>query len=481
MKTLKLFLIISILIPVNLIAQSKREDRISQERTRNWQYESICFQSGGAGSSYLVQITSYVADLKQAQAAAKRDAIHAVFFKGISGNNLGCTTKEPLIPNAVYEDNFQYFEDFFFNSQAFNQFATIPSGSAEPGFEKLKKSKTYKITHIVSVNVETLRERLEADKIIEGLGDGLESAGGPLPIIMVFPSDIWMDANGYMNKLDNQGVTVYAPDYKAALLNPELGTAIRTLENLLGERGYSPVKLSEEIKKLAEDDAIANSVEGGQGGGSESSILEDILAVARPDIRWDVTYTKQTNGIQNWLDYGIEAIDAYTGKNFALADDSGPKSMSASTSELLRQAVADKMDDFLSEHQDHFNEIIEKGREISLDIRRFDSFDYYFNDDVEFKGREMELQSLIRSYLGSIARDKAFNFNATENKITVKQLRIDVSEEVEDLFGDGMTTEPLDASKFAGKLSRFIKKQFGFPSKVVSKGVGGAIIYVGEK
>jgi len=65
MKTLKIFLIISILIPVNLIAQSKREDRISQERTRNWQYESICFQSGGAGSSYLVQITSYVADMKQ--------------------------------------------------------------------------------------------------------------------------------------------------------------------------------------------------------------------------------------------------------------------------------------------------------------------------------------------------------------------------------------------------------------------------------
>jgi len=40
--------------------------------------------------------------------------------------------------------------------------------------------------------------------------------------------------------------------------------------------------------------------------------------------------------------------------------------------------------------------IIEKGREISLDIRRFDSFEYYFNDDIEFKGREMELQTLIR-------------------------------------------------------------------------------------
>ncbi|MGY8887269.1 MAG: DUF6175 family protein [Flavobacteriales bacterium] len=480
MKMLKIFLVLSILAPVNLFAQTKREDRITQERTRSWQYESVCFQSGGAGSSYLVQVTSYVADLKQALPQAKKNAIHAVLFKGIAGNNLGCSTKEPLIPNGVYEDNFQYFEDFFYNTEVYNQFATVPSGTSEPGTEKLQR-KMFKVPFVVSVNVETLREKLEFDKILEPLGDGLEAAGGPKPIIMVFPSDIWLNQNGYMKTIDNQGATIYVPDYQAALLNPELGTAIRTLEDLLGERGYNAVKLSEEISKLAEDDAIANAVEGRYGGASESSVLEDILAVARPDIRWDVTFTKNTNGIQNWIDYGIEAIDAYTGKRFAGADGTGPKTMSASTSELLRQAVADKMDDFLSEHQDYFNEINEKGREISLDIRRFDSFEYYFNDDVEFKGRELELQALIRGFLGSIARDKAFNFNATENKIIVKQLRIDLAEEVEDLFGEGMITEPLDASKFAGKLSTFIKKQFSYPSKVVSKGVGGAIIYIGEK
>ena len=55
-----------------------------------------------------------------------------------------------------------------------------------------------------------------------------------------------------------------------------------------------------------------------------------------------------------------------------------------------------------------------------------------------------------------------------------------MSEEVEDLFGDGNYREGY-INTLTGKLSRFIKKQFGYPSKVVPKGVGGAIIYVGEK
>jgi hypothetical protein len=189
----------------------------------------------------------------------------------------------------------------------------------------------------------------------------------------------------------------------------------------------------------------------------------------------------ETNGIQNWVEYGIEAIDAYTNKSVAVEDGSGPKSMSASESDLIRQAVSDKMDAFLNEHQTYFDNIVTNGREISLELRRFDSFEYYFNDDVEFKGREMELSSLIRSYTGSISKDKNFSYNATENRIDIKNLRIEMTEEVEDLFGDGLTTESVDAAKFAKKISRFIKKNFGYPSKITPFGLGKARITIGEK
>ncbi len=481
MKFLKICIIALLIVPINsLLSQTNSNRRVTEERTRNWQYESICSESGGTGSSYLIQVTSYVGDVRLALNQAKKNAIHAVLFKGVAGNNLGCTAKEPLIINGVYNDNFEYFEDFFYNTRQYNQFATAPSGTAESS-EKLKR-KMNKVTFIISVNVDELRKKLEYDKIIEPMGAALGGGSGMKPTIMIFPSDGWLKDNGYAKFVDNQGVKTLVPDYASALLDKNLNIAISTLDKMVSERGYPTVRLAETMKSISQGDAMDNAVEGRDGGAQETSILDELLNVAKADITWKVTWSVETNGIQTWVSYGIDALDSYTNKSIGVANDDGPKSMSASVGALLRQAVTDKMDGFLARHQDHFKNIAENGREIALDFRRFDSFEYYFNDDVEFKGREMEFSSLIRGFVGSIAKDRNFSFNPGENKIGITQLRIEMNEEVEDLFGGGdPVIEPMDATKFAKKISSFIKKQFGYPSKVTTIGLGKARITIGEK
>lgn len=481
MKYLKIHIIVLLLIPINsLFSQTNSNRRVTEERTRNWQYESICSESGGAGSSYLIQVTSYVGDLRLALNQAKKNAIHAVLFKGVAGNNLGCTAKEPLIKNGVYNDNFEYFEDFFYNTRQYNKYATSPSGTAESS-EKLKR-KMNKVTFIISVNVDELRKKLEYDKIIEPMGAALGGGSGMKPTIMIFPSDGWLKDNGYAKFVDNQGVKTLVPDYASALLDKNLNIVISTLDKMVSERGYPTVRLAETMKSISQGDAMDNAVEGRDGGVQETSILDELLNVAKADITWKVTWSVETNGIQTWVSYGIDALDSYTNKSIGVANDDGTKSMSASVGALLRQSVTDKMDAFLSKHQDHFKNIAENGREIALDFRRFDSFEYYFNDDVEFKGREMEFSSLIRGFVGSIAKDRNFSFNPGENKIGITQLRIEMNEEVEDLFGGGdPVIEPMDATKFAKKISSFIKKQFGYPSKVTTLGLGKARITIGEK
>lgn len=481
MKFLKICIIALLIVPINsLFSQTNSNRRVTEERTRNWQYESICSESGGTGSSYLIQVTSYVGDVRLALNQAKKNAIHAVLFKGVAGNNLGCTAKEPLIINGVYNDNFEYFEDFFYNTRQYNQFATAPSGTAESS-EKLKR-KMNKVTFIISVNVDELRKKLEYDKIIEPMGAALGGGSGMKPTIMIFPSDGWLKDNGYAKFVDNQGVKTLVPDYASALLDKNLNIAISTLDKMVSERGYPTVRLAETMKSISQGDAMDNAVEGRDGGAQETSILDELLNVAKADITWKVTWSVETNGIQTWVSYGIDALDSYTNKSIGVANDDGPKSMSASVGALLRQAVTDKMDGFLARHQDHFKNIAENGREIALDFRRFDSFEYYFNDDVEFKGREMEFSSLIRGFVGSIAKDRNFSFNPGENKIGITQLRIEMNEEVEDLFGGGdPVIEPMDATKFAKKISSFIKKQFGYPSKVTTIGLGKARITIGEK
>ena len=481
MKFLKICIVALLIIPINsLFSQTNSNRKVTEERTRNWQYESECFESGGAGSSYLIQVTSYVGDVRLALNQAKKNAIHAVLFKGVAGNDIGCTAKEPLIKNGVYNDNFEYFEDFFYNTRQYNQFATLPSGSAE-STEKLKR-KMYKATYAISVNVDDLRKKLEYDKIIEPMGAALGGGSGMKPTIMIFPSDGWLKDNGYAKFVDNQGVKTLVPDYTSALLDKNLNIAISTLDKMVSERGYPTVRLAETLKSISGGSALDNAVEGRDGGAQETSILDELLNVAKADITWKVTWSVETNGIQKWVSYGIDALDSYTMKSIGVANDDGPKSMGASVGALLRQAVTDKMDGFLARHQDHFKNIAENGREIALDFRRFDSFEYYFNDDVEFKGREMELSSLIRGFVGSIAKDRNFSYNPGENRIGITQLRVEMNEEVEDLFGGGdPVIEPMDATKFAKKISSFIKKQFGYPSKVTTIGLGKARITIGEK
>ena len=481
MKFIKICIVALLIVPINsLFSQTNSNRKVTEERTRNWQYESICSESGGTGSSYLIQVTSYVGDLRLALNQAKKNAIHAVLFKGVAGNNLGCTAKEPLIKNGVYNDNFEYFEDFFYNTRQYNQFATSPSGSAESS-EKLKR-KMNRVTFIISVNVDDLRKKLEYDKIIEPMGAALGGGSGLKPTIMIFPSDGWLKDNGYAKFVDNQGVKTLIPDYTSALLDKNLNIAISTLDKMVSERGYPTVRLAETLKSISSGSAMDNAVEGRDGGAQETSILDELLNVAKADITWKVTWSVETNGIQKWVSYGIDALDSYTIKSIGVANDEGPKSMGASEGALLRQAVTDKMDGFLARHQDHFKKIAENGREIALDFRRFDSFEYYFNDDVEFKGREMEFSSLIRGFVGSIAKDRNFSYNPGENKIGITQLRIEMNEEVEDLFGGGdPVLEPMDATKFAKKISSFIKKQFGYPSKVTTIGLGKARITIGEK
>ena len=482
MKFIKICIVALLIVPINsLFSQTNSNRKVTEERTRNWQYESICSESGGTGSSYLIQVTSYVGDLRLALNQAKKNAIHAVLFKGVAGNNLGCTAKEPLIKNGVYNDNFEYFEDFFYNTRQYNQFATSPSGSAESS-EKLKR-KMNKVTFIISVNVDDLRKKLEYDKIIEPMGAALGGGSGMKPTIMIFPSDGWLKDNGYAKFVDNQGVKTLIPDYTSALLDKNLNIAISTLDKMVSERGYPTVRLAETMNSLNQGSQMDILVEGRDGGSGETlSMLDELLNTAKADITWKVSWTVETNGIQKWVSYGIDALDSYTMKSIGVANDDGPKSMGASVGALLRQAVTDKMDGFLARHQDYFKNIAENGREIALDFRRFDSFEYYFNDDVEFKGREMEFSSLIRRYIGSIAKNKNFSFNPGENNIDVSQIKIEMEIEEEDLFEEGkFDMVPNDAKKFADKISRFIKKQFGYPSKVTPLGLGKARITIGEK
>lgn len=135
------------------------------------------------------------------------------------------------------------------------------------------------------------------------------------PTIMIFPSDGWLMDNGFAKFVDNQGVKTLIPDYTSALLDKNLNIAISTLDKMVSERGYPTVRLAETLKSINQGSAMDNAVEGRDGGSGETlSMLDDLLNTAKADITWKVSWSVETNGIQKWVSYGIDALDSYTMK-----------------------------------------------------------------------------------------------------------------------------------------------------------------------
>ena len=61
----------------------------------------------------------------------------------------------------------------------------------------------------------------------------------------------------------------------------------------------------------------------------------------------------------------------------------------------------------------------------------------------------------MRGFLGTIAKDRNFSFDASGTKIDVKSLRIPLSEEIEDFFSGEMISQPLDAEKKKSPIWRY--------------------------
>lgn len=57
------------------------------------------------------------------------------------------------------------------------------------------------------------------------------------PTLMVVPSDLWCNQNGYVQEYDNQGIITIMPDYQAALMNNvDLKLVIAKINDLMAER-----------------------------------------------------------------------------------------------------------------------------------------------------------------------------------------------------------------------------------------------------
>ena len=291
------------------------------------------------------------------------------------------------------------------------------------------------------------------------------------PTIMILPSDVWCNTNGFMIEYDNQGTKVKVPDYKRAFQeSADLLLVISKINGLMADRGF-PLKNAESVLKSIANESAEDAMLTSKGGASVAeSPVDKLKKTAKADIIMQLTWTVNTTGPKKSVTFNLQGLDSYTDKQIATAAGTGAPSFSAELPVLLEEAVLAHLDNFNSSLQAHFDDMFENGREITIKIKKFDSWESDF--ETEFSGKE--LGDIIEDWLTkNTVKGRFSTTDATENMMFFEQVRIPLYD---------ATGKAIDARGFCKELQNFLKNPpYSIVNKLMTKGLGQVTIVLGDK
>jgi hypothetical protein len=293
------------------------------------------------------------------------------------------------------------------------------------------------------------------------------------PTIMIVPSDVWCNQNGFMTTYNNQGSVTKVPDYKRAFQeDPTLVQVIAQINGMMAERGFPLENLETKLKDLATDDAFDNASDA-DGNGSASNLVDELKKVATADIWMQITYNVNTSGFDKSIQFTLQGLDAYTNKQIATATGNGEPS-SGSTPELMQEAVLAHLDNFNSTLMTYFDDLFENGREVVFLIKVRDDWgeDLYteeYGDD--------ELMVLIEDFVYEFTENHVFSLASSgDYSMRFTQCRIPM------LVVDKRGNTKANNAKLFGRQIKNKLKAIGVTSRFGPRdGLGTCTLVIGEK
>ena len=148
-----------------LNAQSKSESKIAGYTIDNYEVECL---GVGKNSTELFKIWGYGRNPDDAVIQAKRNAVHAIIFKGIATGVTGCSSVAIIQDSKTESQNAEFFNNFFDKDGEYLRYIEITGEGAEDVIKV--NSRMYKISLAVSVNRDRLNSYLVQNKIIKAFG-----------------------------------------------------------------------------------------------------------------------------------------------------------------------------------------------------------------------------------------------------------------------------------------------------------------------
>lgn len=290
------------------------------------------------------------------------------------------------------------------------------------------------------------------------------------PRIMVRPAESWCTENGYMNIVSNQDIQELVPEYEIALqTNGDLNLVISKIESLMNDRDFRIANFLQAIRG-AKNQAARNSGITSKSSGANIgvSFMDEINNTAKADVFFDVYWKVNKTGPKNSVSYTLTAYDAYTYNTIASTSGTGGASFSAEVPVLVEEAVLSNMDPFLAQLQGYFDDCIENGRPVSIEINVFDDSDI----DMESEYNGKELREIIEDWMSDNTINRSYNLvDDTETAMVFQDVKIPLYDERE---------RPMNAGGFGRGLRKHLEN-YGIPSKQGVNTLGRYQIVIGQK
>lgn len=291
------------------------------------------------------------------------------------------------------------------------------------------------------------------------------------PTLMIVPSDNWCTMRYFTQTFDNQGMKVRVSDYQRAFQeDAELREVIAKVGQLMTAYGFSLKDCEQELKAIANRQAEDNVTMSKTSGASlVESPLDVLKRRAKADIIVQVDWKVNKSDKGKVVTFTLEAFDTYSSKRVATSTGTG-KPGNDVLPKMLEDAVKANAGEFNKQLCQHFTEIQKNGREVVLTIRCWDSWGMDLEE--EFDGEE--LIDCIQAWMRENTVGGSFNLSdQTEDMAQFEQVRIPC-------FDDkGRAT---DARAFATALRKHLAKApYEITSKVMVRGLGEAVLVLGEK
>lgn len=288
---------------------------------------------------------------------------------------------------------------------------------------------------------------------------------------MILPSDNWCNQRYFMTSFSNQGSTVKVPNYQQAFMeDTELPLVISKVGGVLTGLGYSLKDAEQEIKSIATKTAEDNVTYSKTSGAALNETPLDVLKRrVKSDIIIQIWWKLNRDSKGHSASFTLEAFDTYTNKRIATSTGT-TKSSKEGIPVLLEQAVKENIKPFDEQMSRWYDEQKKNGREIVLTVRCWDNWE---NDlETEYEGNE--LTDCIQDWLAEHTVNSSYSYSdGTETFAQFEQVRIPLLDQ---------RGRAMDARAFATELRKYLQKPpYNITSKVMMRGLGEAIIVLGEK